>query len=391
MSKCVKMNVTSSLIFVVVFLIQYSIAQQYNCGSCPQGTSCDTNTGVCRQFRPPAGGGSISRCRFANCPYGQQCDENTGQCVVFRDPGSTNRCMSVQCPQGTSCDSNTGVCRQFRPPAGGSRCTFSSCPYGQQCDANSGLCRVFRDPTSSNRCLYVQCPQGYQCDSNAGVCRNFRDPIVKTCNNVLCPQGTSCDSNTGVCRQFRPPAIFRRLVTDRCSTVQCPNGFTCDQIDGICRNNRVTTTEPTNYEIFEAEQISHPQAPSIAWRRPAQDYCPPNSEYVTCGTRCPYTCTELHPRCSTNEHNCVGACHCLDGFVQVSSANVTCIPAKECPEISDKLCEGLKCPAEMICIDGYCNPVNCPPILKPNLERGCQYELVRDTRNCVVLKSSCEE
>uniref|UniRef100_A0AC34F0J1 TIL domain-containing protein n=1 Tax=Panagrolaimus sp. ES5 TaxID=591445 RepID=A0AC34F0J1_9BILA len=286
--------------FIAYFCCIFNSTQQYNCGSCPQGTSCDTNTGVCRQFRPPAGGGSISRCGFVNCPYGQQCDENTGRCVVFRDPGSTNRC---------------------------------------------------------------------------------------------------------VCRQFRPPAIFRRLVTDKCATVQCPNGYTCDPIDGICRS-RVTTTEPTNYEIFEAEQIPHPPAPSIAWRRPTQEFCPQNSEYVTCGTRCPYTCTELHPRCSTNEHNCVGACQCLDGFVQASSANVTCIPAKECPEISDKLCEGLKCPSEMICIDvceglkcppemicidGYCNPVNCPPILKPNLERGCQYELVRDTRNCVVLKSSCEE
>uniref|UniRef100_A0A7E4VQV0 TIL domain-containing protein n=1 Tax=Panagrellus redivivus TaxID=6233 RepID=A0A7E4VQV0_PANRE len=289
------------------------------------------------------------------------------------------------CPQGTSCDSNTGICRQFRPPAGASDlCSGVVCPYGQQCVSDTGRCQVFRDPNVHNRCLYVRCPSGYQCDWNFGICRSFRDPAVKNCTNVLCPQGTMCDSNSGVCRQFRPPAIFRRLA-NRCAYSRCPNGYICNIDNGICQPEPAPTSTGENSNAsIERNIISSP-----SYHSPTRQSCPVNSKYIECGTRCPYTCTELHPRCNTNEHNCIGTCQCMDGYVQASAANVTCVPARSCPDIAKQVCAGLRCSPDMICVDGYCNPVNCPPILKPHLDHGCEYNLVRDTRNCVILKSSC--
>ncbi|KAE9556525.1 hypothetical protein FO519_000219 [Halicephalobus sp. NKZ332] len=322
----------------------------------------------------------------------------TGTDDIGKISGSWGELTCGSCPQGTSCDSNTGICRQFRPPANLPAINFCDnvyCGPGRQCDSNTGRCVVFRDPAPSHsRCSYIQCPTGYQCDWNYGICRSFQDPSVKSCENVFCPQGTTCDSNTGTCRQFRPPTSFRRVapssMTDYCKTVRCPNDFYCDPSDGICRAQKVQVSE-RQAQIFLTQPIpDHPPSPSIAWQRPAMDFCPPNSEYNECGSRCPYTCTELHPRCTSNQHNCIGTCQCVDGYVQASSANITCVPARACSEIGESICTGLKCPNDMICVDGYCNPVNCPPILKPHLDRGCQYELVRDTRNCVALKSSCE-
>lgn len=250
------------------------------CGSCPQGTSCDTNTGICRQFRPPDDGSSFTRCSNVNCAYGQQCDQNTGRCVTFRDPS--------------------------------------------------------RNPSQS-RCSYIQCPTGYQCDWNYGICRNFRDPNVKSCENILCPQGTTCDSNTGICRQFRPPSFARRSITNYCQMAKCPNNFSCDPTDGVCKIKKRQVPQPEDSaQIFYAQTVpSHPPFPSIAWQRPTGDFCPPNSVYTECGSRCPYTCTELHPRCANDQQNCIGTCQCNNGYVQASRVNVTCVPARECGEISE--------------------------------------------------------
>jgi hypothetical protein len=62
--------------------------------------------------------------------------------------------------------------------------------------------------------------------------------------------------------------------------------------------------------------------------------CPPNSHFEECGTPCTFSCTEVQPNCKREEHECIRTCACNDGFVQVSSLNTSCVPAKECMRIS---------------------------------------------------------
>jgi hypothetical protein len=62
--------------------------------------------------------------------------------------------------------------------------------------------------------------------------------------------------------------------------------------------------------------------------------CPPNSHFVSCGTPCTFTCTNVKPKCKQTEHECLKTCVCNDGYVQVSALNTTCVKAKECIRIA---------------------------------------------------------
>uniref|UniRef100_A0A914DQU9 TIL domain-containing protein n=1 Tax=Acrobeloides nanus TaxID=290746 RepID=A0A914DQU9_9BILA len=329
---------------------------------CPQGTTCDTNTGICRQFRLPDNGRNMN-------PTG-------------------DICSNIVCPQGSSCDTNFGVCRQFRPPQTRQNlCALKNCPTGWTCDENTGICREFR--FDQNRCAFVQCPSGFGCDQNTGICRQFRTVNLANgandCGSVGCPQGTLCDTNTGICRQFRQPALRRLGTSDSCKNVECPSGYTCNPAIGICQP-RVSTESVTNPTPDASRKI---RLVATKWSRTNNKMCPQNSHYVQCGSRCPYTCTDLKPKCVSDEQNCIATCQCDDGYVQATTANMTCVPAKECLEISSRLCTTVNCANGMNCIDDYCIPNECPMILKSELKPGCVYDLRRDGKNCLLLKSIC--
>lgn len=67
-----------------------------------------------------------------------------------------------------------------------------------------------------------------------------------------------------------------------------------------------------------------------------QPICPENSRHVECGSRCPYTCTDLNPSCKYVETDCISTCRCDDGLVQAGAANFTCVPPIECPYINSQ-------------------------------------------------------
>ncbi|ULT82600.1 hypothetical protein L3Y34_012092 [Caenorhabditis briggsae] len=71
-------------IFLMVLLAIY-VGSQMTCNPvCTPPAFCDTNTGICRNFRQAFNGPVLIQC--ANCPAGTQCDSNTGICRTFRQP-----------------------------------------------------------------------------------------------------------------------------------------------------------------------------------------------------------------------------------------------------------------------------------------------------------------
>ncbi|KAK6765971.1 hypothetical protein RB195_025717 [Necator americanus] len=379
-----------------------------SCGICPAGTMCDSNTGVCRPFRVAGDDPRPNFCDGVICPPGFLCDNNTGVCRKFRLPTLssykrkqrvergqirkkryTNRCISVLCPQGTQCDSNTGICRQFRPlpnpPFASDPCERVTCPQGTQCDSNTGICRPFRPvpPAASDPCDRITCPQGTTCDTNTGICRPFRPlpnppTAADKCDGVLCPQGTQCDSNTGICRPFRPTPNSP-IANDPCSGVVCPQGTNCDMNTGICRPFR-----PASDDVVDrCQSVICPQGSdcdkNTGTCRPFRTAdsetvtCPENSYYSDCASPCPYTCTDISKRC---DQSCIPTCVCKDGFVQASITDTTCVRSDQCNVYKTDRCSVLQCPSDMTCLEGYCNPKQCPLVylsgtdlpLRTNLE-----------------------
>ncbi|XP_062512712.1 uncharacterized protein LOC134188563 [Corticium candelabrum] len=89
-------------------------------------------------------------------------------------------------------------------------------------------------------------------------------------------------------------------------TLQCVIGCFCP--DGLYRNAR-------------NECVPVDQCP------PPPPKCPNGSVYNTCGTACPLTCDDPHPRICTKQ--CVRGCFCRDGLYQ--NARNECVPVDQCP------------------------------------------------------------
>uniref|UniRef100_A0A158R466 TIL domain-containing protein n=1 Tax=Syphacia muris TaxID=451379 RepID=A0A158R466_9BILA len=364
--------------------------------SCPRGYQCNTASGVCTRKQNTAkyrqSNMNNDRCFGVKCPYGTVCDSRNGGCISYRMSTSNNvmdLCYGIQCRIG-ECDPHTGRClstslNRFTQQELRSKnlCTGVVCPFGV-CDPETGRCAQYKwtrvqppvvsQPASvpKSLCDGTQCPTGTYCDSNTGNCVSYKAGALSTphgkqrsrkhlCADVKCPQGSSCDHNTGLCRQFRP--IQSQTLFDLCTYVRCPNGYQCDSKTGVCSHGR-----PIRHML--SEPVS----------------CPVHSHYVECGSPCPYTCNDVRRPCL---NPCINTCQCDDTYVQVSLTNVTCVPAEQCKIYGRDLCTNLKCPDSMVCVDGYCNPVNCPHLIKPNLPKGCAYDLNRDERNCLVFDIIC--
>ena len=79
-------------------------------------------------------------------------------------------------------------------------------------------------------------------------------------------------------------------------------------------------------------------------------HCPPNAHFSQCGAACVSSCTEVsggrrarkcasrlvkvQPACKRVESECIATCVCNEGFVQVSPVNTSCVPARECLQVS---------------------------------------------------------
>ncbi|KAI6177499.1 hypothetical protein M3Y97_00914200 [Aphelenchoides bicaudatus] len=268
------------------------------------------------------------------------------------------------------------------------KCPEDPCESGTSCDYNTGLCQRFRIPDGFqlfdnwNKCEYVKCPPGFHCDGTSGVCARKSSRVqlaVDYCDGIECPPDFTCV--TGRCVKG-----LNQVASSLCKDISCPRGYVCSTPEGICRKQ-------AHSDIPNSEQI-HEDDPQMDKVASVDVKCPPNSHFQACGSPCTFTCTEVQPPCKQNEHECVKTCSCDDGYVQASTLNTTCVKAQECIRIANDdayNCEGLKCSQDMKCLNGHCNPSNCPQIMKPAINAQCnKIIVVRDRRNCIVLINQCD-
>uniref|UniRef100_A0A1I8A112 TIL domain-containing protein n=1 Tax=Steinernema glaseri TaxID=37863 RepID=A0A1I8A112_9BILA len=349
--------------FFILMFVHMSL-QHCSEFACPSGMKCDLNTGLCRYFRIPSaisGFTQSDKCEHVECPFGRKCDSNTGRCVPFEKPAwnaekwTENPCERLQCPTGTKCDAITGICERVRynqlSPSVNIKCVNVRCPAGHVCDPPTGICAPTFAISSNDLCNMVICPANAKCNPSSGKC-----VPVNVCAAISCPSGSACNPNTGRCTTYNASPLW-----NPCENIKCPEGYQCDPASKLCqkqkRRNLATNTND----------------------------CPQNSHYAECGSSFPYTCNDVYRRPSA----CVSTCECDDGFVQASFTNVTCVPAESCKLVNNNYCATLRCSADMECVDGYCNPLNCPRLFKPALNRGCRYVLARDSRNCLIFDQKC--
>ncbi|CAG4942782.1 unnamed protein product [Parnassius apollo] len=102
-----------------------------------------------------------------------------------------------------------------------------------------------------------------------------------------------------------------------------------------------------------------------------KDECPPDEEYLTCGSACPLNCTNQEPVACTK--NCVAGCFCKPNYLR--NKNGTCVRPEECFAETYPVCGeneeyttcGSACPLTcsqyeprtciLVCIEGcFCKP-----------------------------------
>ncbi|ETN83502.1 hypothetical protein NECAME_01809, partial [Necator americanus] len=87
--------------------------------------------------------------------------------------------------------------------------------------------------------------------------------------------------------------------------------------------------------------------------------------------------------------SCIPTCVCKDGFIQASITDTTCVRSDQCNVYKTDRCSVLQCPSDMTCLEGYCNPKQCPLVVKPPIRTGCRYMLTRNVNNCLTTDLSC--
>ncbi|XP_049875874.1 serine protease inhibitor swm-1-like [Pectinophora gossypiella] len=114
--------------------------------------------------------------------------------------------------------------------------------------------------------------------------------------------------------------------------------------------------------------------------------CPPNEEYLLCGSACPFNCTDPVEPITCGE-DCVEGCFCKSGFLR--DVNGTCVNAGQCIGAKNQSCG----PNEEFLSCGTACPLTCkqPEPLTCGLACSmgcfCKSGYVRDTANnqCVTL------
>ncbi|XP_075980688.1 serine protease inhibitor swm-1-like isoform X2 [Anticarsia gemmatalis] len=118
----------------------------------------------------------------------------------------------------------------------------------------------------------------------------------------------------------------------------------------------------------------------------AKEECPPNEEYLLCGSSCAFNCSAPEEQVLCDEE-CYEGCFCKAGFLR--NENDTCVPSQQCFYGKDSICG----PNEEFLACGTACPLTCkqpePLICGLACSMGCfcKSGYVRDTVNdkCVTL------
>ncbi|XP_063365845.1 serine protease inhibitor swm-1-like [Cydia amplana] len=119
----------------------------------------------------------------------------------------------------------------------------------------------------------------------------------------------------------------------------------------------------------------------------AKEECPPNEEYLLCGTACPFNCSNPGPVPVTCSDDCIEGCFCKSGFLRNDTGE--CVNADECIGETNPICsaneEFLACgtACARTCTDP--EPLNCG--LACSMGCFCKSGYVRNqkTNKCVTL------
>jgi hypothetical protein len=193
--------------------------------SCPEGTTCDDESGLCTTqcFEGGCAAGYTcvgDRCveeacatRTEPCPSGSLC--RGGECV--------GPCDGVVCPLGERCVG--GACVD--------PCEGVVCPTNQVCIARDPSARTLCGPSCVCSDLAAPlCPAGRACDTRDGS--PARGQCVDPgCETASCGPGESCsggacvDGCTGVVCPRAQVCVDGSCVVDLCASVVCPGGQRC--------------------------------------------------------------------------------------------------------------------------------------------------------------------
>ncbi|MCB9597248.1 MAG: putative metal-binding motif-containing protein [Sandaracinaceae bacterium] len=198
--------------------------------ACPEGTVCDTTTGLCSTqcFEGGCGPGFTcvgDRCldaacamRADPCPDGTLCRE--GACVA--------PCDGVVCPAGRLCAG--GAC--IDP------CLGVVCPTNQVCIAGEpGALTVCGPACTCDELVEPLCPVGEACETRMES-EDFGHCVDPGCEALTCGPGEVCTSGmcidgcAGVSCPLDQVCMDGECVIDRCASVVCSGSQVCR--DGTC-------------------------------------------------------------------------------------------------------------------------------------------------------------
>jgi hypothetical protein len=200
------------------------------CTTCPDGTTCDAQTGQC-----------IPICSAETCPEGC-CDANH-QC----QQGKSNTACGTRGVACEVCDGSNGACVDQR-----CQCTADTCPTGccENGPGKPGLCFVPSNDTcgiGGQRC--VRCSESTACNEQ-GICRCATASCcsLDSCPNGCCENGPeklgrcltgttseACGAQGGIC------------VACAEGTSCCPGRESCGKLEGeACSENRACCSDVCN-------------------------------------------------------------------------------------------------------------------------------------------------
>ncbi|MCA9606395.1 MAG: putative metal-binding motif-containing protein [Myxococcales bacterium] len=198
--------------------------------ACPDGTICDTTTGLCS-----------TQCFEGGCAPGFTCLGDRcvdAACAMLDEP----------CPDGTLCREGTCVapcdgvvCPAGRVCAGGAcidPCLGVVCPSNQVCVAGEPDALTLCGPACTcDELVLPLCPTDEACDMRmeSGTYGHCVDPGCETLTcgpGEICNGGACVDGCAGVTCPLDQLCVDGECVVDRCASVVCPGTQVCR--DGEC-------------------------------------------------------------------------------------------------------------------------------------------------------------
>ena len=208
-------------------------------GSCPNGTACDPDRGVCKGKQACSGKN--------DCGPGDNCV--SGQCVPQRDPCKDNSgcgagayCKNGECVGTKKCAANKdcaslgsfvcdprGTCVPGEPPAGPKTCTFAyTCPGGLCMDGKCADCSG--DCGGGKTCQFSShCGDGRACLN--GKCVN-KCTYNNECGSAQVCKSNVCINKTAInCTYNKDCAAGQLCVNSQCVQSCTGNGKCANPLD----------------------------------------------------------------------------------------------------------------------------------------------------------------